>query len=313
MLSVVIPAFNEESVIPMTAAKISEVLDGAGIEFELVFVNDGSSDGTWNVITGLSESDSRVRGVCFSRNFGKEAAMLAGLESAQGDCCVVMDCDLQNPPETIPKMYELWQQGYEIIEGVKKSRGRENAGYNLMSRLFYKLISASTGFDMSRASDFKLLDRKAVLVLLNIRERNMFFRAMSTWIGFKTAEVEFDVQERAQGTTKWSKKKLIGYAITNITSFTTAPMQIVLFLGILMLIMAILFGAEALYRWAVGQALGGFTTVILLQLIIGSFTMISLGVIGYYIARIFDEVRLRPKYIVSEYAGRTAADTAGKE
>lgn len=299
MLSLVIPVYNEAAILPLTEETVRKVLLGASIDYEIVFVNDGSKDASWKVIQDLAQAHPEVRGVCFSRNFGKEAAIFAGLANAKGDCVVVMDCDLQDPPETIPQMYALWLQGYEIVLGVKKSRGKENAGYGLSSKLFNHIMSGATGVDMSRASDFRLLDARAVAVLLSIREEHMFFRAASSMIGFKQAEVEFDVAERTVGDTKWSKKSLFRYAITNITSYTIGPMKIIFLIGVLMFLLAIAQGLEAVIRYFLGEAATGFTTVILLNLIIGSGTMISLSIIGYYIARIFDEVRLRPGYIVN--------------
>ena len=169
-----------------------------------------------------------------------------------------------------------------------------------MTKLFYGAMSSALNTDMSRASDFKLLDRKAILVLLNIREQNIFFRAMSSWVGFKTTEIEFDVQERTEGVSKWSKWSLVKYAINNITSYTMLPLHVILLLGVIMFILAIIFGVDSLVSYFAGRAQNGFTTVILLQLIIGSMTMIALGIIGYYVARIFDEGRQRPQYILAE-------------
>lgn len=300
MLSVVIPAFNEEKMIALSAETITDVLQSAGIEYEIIFIDDGSKDGTWEKILAANSNNPLVRGGQLSRNFGKEGALRAGLALSKGDCVVTMDCDLQNPPEILPQMYSLWMEGYEVIEGIKKSRGTESVGYNLMSRTFYSLMSNALHTDMSRASDFKLLDRKAVLALLNIQEQNIFYRAMSCWIGFRTTTIEFDVHDRVQGKSKWSKWNLIRYAIKNITSFTMLPLHLVLLLGTLMLIVSIIAGLEVLHSYFNGTAQNGFTTVILLQLFIGSITVICLGVIGYYISRIFDEVRARPHYILDQ-------------
>ena len=228
---------------------------------------------------------------------------MAGLAQARGDCCVVIDCDLQHPPEKIPEMYALWQQGYEVVEGQKSSRGAESMAHAWAAKWFYALISRATGFDMSSASDFKLLDRKAVDVLINMQERNAFFRALSSWIGFQTISISFDVQEREAGQSKWSTKALFRYAVNNIASFSTAPMQLITGLGILMLILSIVLGGIALAQKFMGQALEGFTTVILIQLFSSSIIMISLGIIGYYIARIYDEIKGRPRYIVADTCG----------
>ena len=303
MLSVVLPAYNEEKMIQKAADTISSILSDAGISFEIVFVNDGSKDCTWNEIGVVSKQNPHVVGVNFSRNFGKEAAMYAGLANASGDCCAVMDCDLQHPPETLVEMYRLWEQGYEVVEGVKRSRGKESAMHKASAGLFYKIISRAVEIDMSRASDFKLLDRKAVDAILSMPERNVFFRALSSWVGFKSISVEFDVQERTEGESKWSLRSLIRYATTNLASFSTAPLQLVTLLGILVFAFSVLLGIHSLWKKLSGQALEGFTTVILLLLFIGSALMICLGIIGYYIARIYEEIKDRPRYIISKDCG----------
>ena len=308
MLSVIIPAFNEEAMIPVTARTIDAILAGADIPHELLFVDDGSRDATWAKIEQAAAEIPAVRGLHFSRNFGKESAIYAGLANARGDCCAVIDCDLQHPPEKLVEMYRLWQSGYEIVEGVKHSRGEESKMHALAARTFYRMISSAAGFDMSRASDFKLLDRGAVNALLNMREKNTFFRALSSWIGFRTTQIEFDVQERTAGESKWSVRALIRYAIKNVTSFTCAPMYFVLVLGIIMFAVMLVFGTVSLVQKLSGAALEGFTTVILLLLFIGSIIMISLGIIGYYLSVIFDEIKARPKYIISAECGRREED-----
>ncbi|MCI9555720.1 MAG: glycosyltransferase family 2 protein [Lawsonibacter sp.] len=303
LLSVVLPAYNEESSIPRAAEVICGLLTQADIRHELIFVNDGSRDHTWEAIQKQADRYPQVRGIQFSRNFGKEAALFAGLAQARGDCAVVLDCDLQHPPEKIIDMYRLWQHGYQVIEGVKVSRGKENPLHTLAARAFYSAISGATGVDMSRASDFKLLDRRAVDVLIAMREKNAFFRALSSWIGFSTAQVEFEVQPRLEGESKWSIRSLVRYAITNIASFSTAPLQIVTLLGVVVFLCSVLLGLHSLWQKFTGQALEGFTTIILLQLLIGSILMICLGIIGYYIAKIYEEIKDRPRYIVDSRCG----------
>lgn len=300
LLSVILPSHNEEDNIFPAAERISGILSGAHIQHEIIFVNDGSTDRTWEKISEAAKIYPQIRGVRFSRCFGKEAAIYAGLRGAKGDCCAVMDCDLQHPPEKLIEMWNLWCEGYELIEGVKRTRGEEKHAYTFAAKTFNSIISRSSGVDMSNSSDFRLLDRKAVLVLLNMPERNTFFRALSSWIGFRTAQVEFDVQPRTAGHTNWNSFRLIGYAISNLTSFSSAPLYLVIFLGIFVLFISLILGVEALYRYIIGGALEGFTTVILLQLIIGSILMISLGIIGYYISKIYEEIKARPRYIVAE-------------
>lgn len=310
MLSVIVPAYNEAEMVPLAAKEIASILTDADIPFELLFVDDGSEDGTWEAIESVKNllgGGSSVKGVRFSRNFGKEAAIAAGLENAQGDCCVVIDCDLQHPPAAIVEMYRLWQDGYEVIEGVKSDRGSESAIYGAFAGSFYKMISRSMGMDLSGSSDFKLLDRKVVDAVNAMPERGVFFRALSYWVGFKKCEVPYEVQERQLGESKWSSWALTKYALKNITSFSSAPMQIVTALGVVAFIVAVVFGAISLVQWFMGEAIGGFTTVILLLLFMSSLIMISLGVIGYYIARIYDEVQGRPKFIVAETFGNEKA------
>ena len=307
MLSVILPSYNEEKMIALAAETISRILDEAAIDHELLFVDDGSRDQTWAEIQRVSEENKRVVGVHFSRNFGKEAAMFAGLEHARGDCVAILDCDLQHPPEKLVEMYRLWEQGYEVVEGIKEDRGTESAMHRFAANSFYSLISRATGMDMASSSDFKLLDRKVVDALNQMPERNVFFRALSFWVGFKKAEVSYRVRDRVAGESKWSTKSLIKYAINNIGSFSSAPLHIITVLGVVMLAIAVVFGVEALVQKILGNALGGFTTVILLLLIASSLIMISLGIIGFYIARIYEELKGRPRYIISRVCGREEA------
>lgn len=304
LLSVIIPAYNEEKNIDRTSKKISDLLVKNNINYEILFINDGSKDETWVEILKACDRDENIQGINFSRNFGKESAIFAGLEISRGDCCAVIDCDLQHPPEKLVEMYSLWKQGYEVVEGVKKSRGKEGNLYKGFSKLFYKIISSLSGIDMHNASDYKLLDRKAVNVLINIKEKHLFFRALSSWIGFKSIQIYYDVNDREIGETKWTPIKLIKYAISNITSFSTAPMQAVTIFGVLFLIFSIGLGIQSLYYNFIGKAKEGFTTVIMLLLIIGSIIMISLGIIGYYISKIYEEIKGRPNYIISNIVNK---------
>lgn len=300
LLSIVLPAYNEEQNIANTARVLGTVLDGHHIDYELVFVSDGSGDGTFGEIQKAARQDPRIKGAEFSRNFGKEAGIFAGLELAEGDAVIVMDCDLQHPCEVIPRMWEKWQKGAEIVEGIKKSRGKESLGYKLSAGLFYKIMSRLIKMDMSASSDFKLLDRKVVKVLLELPERNTFFRALTFWAGFQTETVEYEVQERLYGESKWSFWSLMRYAITNATSFSTLPLQLVTIMGMVSILFSVILAVQTLVKYLMGTAVEGFTTVILLILIVGGFIMLSLGIIGHYIARIYEEVKGRPKYIISK-------------
>lgn len=298
MLSVIIPAYNEEKCIKRAYTVINSLLAENNIDSEIIFVDDGSQDQTYQMISELSKEKENIVGLHFSRNFGKESAISAGLAAVNGDCAVVIDCDLQHPPEKIIEMYHLWEQGYEIVEGIKKERGQENKMHSFGAKIFYSVISHVAGFDMANSSDFKLLDRKVVEVLNKMPERG-FFRAISYWVGYHKTAVEYSVAERVDGESKWSTRGLFKYAISNISSFSTAPMQTVTVLGVVMLMISIIFGAWAIVDKIIGRALEGMTTVIIITIFIGSIIMISLGIIGYYIARIYEEIKGRPKYIIS--------------
>ena len=300
-LSVVLPAYNEEQILAKTCRTLKEILSFSEIEYELVFVDDGSSDKTWNVIEKVSKEDRNISGIHFSRNFGKEAAIIAGLAQASGDAVAVMDL--------------LWRQGFEVIEGVKKSRGKESRIHGKSAGFFYRIMSGATGFDMKNASDFKLLDRKAVESVLSMPERNMFFRAASSWVGFKSTSVPFEVQEREAGETKWSTRALIGYAFRNIVSFTTIPLQFVTAGAGACFLCSLILLIYSLIRYFTGHAVEGYTTLLIVTLFIGSAIMLSLGIIGYYIARIYEEVKHRPRYIVSKiiHGGMISEETDFKD
>lgn len=300
MLSIVIPAFNEAENICNTARAVQENMKHAQIPYELIFVSDGSKDATFDRVAELAAEDPRIRGLEFSRNFGKEAAIFAGLSAAKGGCAVVMDCDLQHPPKTILEMYRLWEEGFEIVEGVKNTRGKESAAHRGFAHGFYKIISSLTGFDMENASDFKLLDRRVVDILLDMPERRTFFRALSFWVGFTTCQVHYDVAERAYGNTKWSFYGLCKYAVSNIISFSTKPLMAVNYMGVISMFVGVILGVQTLIRWATGKALEGFTTIILLLLLLGGGILIGLGIIGTYIAAIYQEVKGRPRYIIRQ-------------
>lgn len=311
LLSIVLPAYNEEQNIANTAAVLAGILEENKIDYELVFISDGSRDGTFEEIRKAAAQNPRIKGAEFSRNFGKEAGIFAGLELTSGDAVIVMDCDLQHPPQVIPRMWEMWQDGVEVVEGIKTDRGKESLGHRLSAGLFYKIMSKLIKMDMSASSDFKLLDRKVVDVLLSLPERNTFFRALSFWAGFRTEAVTYEVQERQFGESKWSFWSLMRYAVTNATSFSTLPLQIVTVMGLISILFSVILAVQTLVRFLLGNSVEGFTTVILLILIIGGFLMLSLGIIGHYIARIYEEVKGRPKYIISKVTENVTGDVVG--
>lgn len=310
-LSIVLPSYNEEQNIANTAKVLAELLQQEQIDYELVFISDGSRDGTYQEIRKAAQQDPHVKGAEFSRNFGKEASIFAGLQLATGDAVIVMDCDLQHPPQVIPQMWKLWNEGYEVVEGIKTSRGKESFLHRCFVGAFYRIMSGLIKMDMNASSDYKLLDRKVVDVLLELPEKNTFFRALTFWTGFKTASVEYEVQERAYGESKWSFFSLMRYAVTNVTSFSTLPLQLVTVLGIIAILFSVILAIQTLVKYLTGTAVEGFTTVILLILIIGGFIMLSLGVIGHYLARIYEEVKGRPRYIISKVTDNITGNVIG--
>lgn len=311
LLSIVLPAYNEEQNIANTAKVLSELMTENQIDYELVFISDGSKDQTYEEIKKVAAKNPHIRGAQFSRNFGKEAGIFAGLELATGDAVIVMDCDLQHPPQVIPQMWEMWKNGAEVVEGIKSSRGKESVGHKLSAGLFYKIMSKLIKMDMNASSDFKLLDRKVVDVLLGLPERNTFFRALSFWAGFKTETITYEVQERQFGESKWSLWSLMKYAIANATSFSTLPLQMVTVMGVISILFSLVLAVQTLVKFLMHTAQEGFTTVILLGLLIGGFIMLSLGVIGHYIARIYEEVKGRPKYIISDVTDNVQGEVVG--
>ena len=304
LLSVVMPVFREGAHLPAFLAAVRSALEKCQLRYELVLVDDGSPDDTWHVITAEAKGCQALRALRLSRNFGKESALCAGLEHARGDVAVVMDADGQHPPSLIPQMVHLWQSsGADVVEAVKRRRGRESLSNKLGAQLFYFILNKLSGFHFKGASDFKLLSRKAVDAWLKMHERNVFFRGMTVWMGFTTVQIPFEVVPRPTGRSTWSVLKRLKLALIGITAFSSFPLHLVTFAGVIFLGLSLLLGLETLYLKLSGRAVSGFATVILLELIIGSLLMISLGIIGEYLARIYEEVKGRPRYLVKESIG----------
>lgn len=299
MLSVVIPVFNESSMIKKSVERVKKVLLDSNIVHEVILVDDGSKDDTWKTLTHCAQTIPGVKAVRLSRNFGKENALCAGLDQVSGQCCVCIDADMQHPPEVIPEMYQLWKtEGYEVVEGLKNHRGKEGWGYKISAGLFYGFLKKTSGIDLNNASDFRLLDRKALEAWKSMPEKQTFFRGMSSWIGFSRAQVRFDVAERESGFSKWSFKNLVRLAIHSVTSYTAAPLYASAVLGFMLLVAFVFLFIQTIVMKLLGHAASGFTTVIALQLVIGGILMMSVGVIGIYIEKIYEEVKARPRYIL---------------
>ena len=301
LISVVIPLYNEGSHLRELLSDLRKALQQTGCRFEIVVIDDGSSDDTWAKIRDEARMCSDLRAIRLSRNFGKELALCAGFERARGNAVIVMDGDGQHPPSLLPLMIETWRtSGADIIEAVKRRRGRESLTSKFGALTFYVILNKLSGFDLKGASDFKLIDRRVLDTWLAMRERNVFFRGMTAWMGFRSIQIPFEVGPRRAGKSGWSYLKRAKLALIGITTFSSFPLHFVTFAGVIFFVFAVGLGIQTLYLKLAGRALTGFATVILLELIIGSLLMISLGIIGEYLARIYEEVKGRPRYIVAE-------------
>jgi glycosyltransferase involved in cell wall biosynthesis len=301
LISIVVPAFNEAQGIQGAIRKMRETLNFVPHEHEFVIVDDGSRDNTYQRAAALVEEGLPVRAIRLSRNFGKEGALLAGLQNARGDAVVTIDADLQHPPSLIPRMVVAWEQGAKVVHGVKRNRGEESWFATLRASIVNSILTRMGGVDVRSSSDFKLLDRVVVDVLTTrLPERQRFYRGLAHWLGYAQVTLEFDVAAREQGNSGWSLRSLFGLALTALVSFTSLPLRIVSVLGLLTFILGIGVGSDAMWSWFKGEAVSGFVTMIITLLLIGSAIMISLGVIGEYIAKIYDEIKQRPVYLVAQ-------------
>ena len=316
MITVIMPVYNEGDYIYQNVVTVDDFLNQQDIEHQFLLVDDGSKDQSYKEMCRLADDRPCVSVIRLSRNFGKEAALCAALENAGGDAVLVMDSDLQHPPKYIPEMVRLWkEEGYDVVEGVKADRGKESLGSKLAALFFYRAFRKTTGIDIGVASDFKLLDRSVVEAWKQLPERNTFFRGLSAWVGYKRYAMPFEVAPRAGGETKWTFKSLTRLAVNSITAYTSAPLFIVFWLGILMGIAAVVMAVQTLYMYFSHNAETGFSTVILLLLFIGSAIMISLSIICLYIAKIYDDVKGRPRYIIKTKRGSALLEektTAGR-
>ncbi|SHK61302.1 Glycosyltransferase involved in cell wall bisynthesis [Shimia gijangensis] len=299
LLSIIIPAYQEAMGLVEAVNTIRSHAD-ALCAVEYIVVDDGSTDATWQVIENLTATQPSVRGVRLSRNFGKEAAITAGLKTANGDVVVSIDADLQHPPELIPEMFKLWKSGAKVVNTVKQTRENEGLIKAGLTRCYFKLFHWLAGIDIGNAADFKLLDREVVDCLIALPERERFYRGLVAWVGFEQKTVLFDVAPRKVGNSNWSSTKLLRLALDSIVSFSTTPMHLMTFLGAGFGLMALFLSVRTFSLWLTANAVPGFTTVILLLIIVGSILMTGLGIIGIYVAKIYDEVKRRPDFIVRE-------------
>jgi len=311
-ISVLIPAYNEGEGLERALATVAQILETVSGEWEIIVIDDGSRDNTYERVGLYAQTDARIKGVSFSRNFGKEAALLAGLKYSRGRAVIAIDADLQHPPELIPEMVSKWRDGAKIVHAVKRSRKTDSLGKRLAALTVNQIISRMGGINILNSSDFKLLDREIVDILVHqLPERERFFRGLSSWVGFREEYIDFDVSSRIDNESKWSFWSLVELSITALTSFTSVPLRIVTFLGLMTLILGFTVASEALWSWYHGQAVSGFATIIITLLLVGSFIMISLGIIGEYIAKIYEEIKARPPYLVKSTVGIAEPEKRG--
>lgn len=308
--SVIVPMFNEEAVIEHTYERLKETMDKTGAPYELIFVNDGSKDRTAEMVQLIAECDDHVRLVDFSRNFGHQIAISAGMDYAQGDAVVVIDADLQDPPAVILDMIEKWKEGYEVVYGRRLKRKGETLFKKLTAKAFYRLLRSMTNVDIPLdTGDFRLIDRKVCDVLRGLKEKNRFVRGLISWIGFKQTSVEYVREERFAGETKYPLKKMISFALDGITSFSYKPLKIATYLGFFLSFSSFVYLIIVLYQGLfTDTTIQGWATIVVLNLLFNGIILILLGVIGEYIGRIYDESKDRPLYIVREAKGFANAD-----
>jgi glycosyltransferase involved in cell wall biosynthesis len=303
-ISILIPAYNEELVLDKLFTRLANLAnDTKDYDFEFLFVNDGSKDKTLEMIKEYAEADPRVSYINLSRNFGKEIGMIAGLDHVTGDATVIIDADLQDPPELIPEMIKLWEEGYDDVYAKRKSREGETWFKKFTSKLYYKTLQSVTHIPIQEdTGDFRLLDRRVVEALKQFRESQRNTKAMFSWVGFHKKEILYDRDPRAAGETKWNYVKLINLAVDGITSFTTAPLRISTVVGLLVSLATFIYLVFLVIRTIFfGVDLAGYASTMAVILFLGGIQLLSLGIIGEYIGRIFNETKQRPLYLVEEY------------
>lgn len=304
-LSIVVPVFNEDEVIETFLGQLEPILGELGETYEVIFVDDGSRDSSADIIASRHAADARIKLISFSRNFGKEIALTAGLDHAQGDAVIPLDVDLQDPPELIGAFLEKWREGYDVVYGIRTSRDADTGLKRLSATLFYALMRRLAGFEMpANTGDFRLMDRRVVEALRGVRERNRFMKGLFAWIGFKQIGVPYKRPARVAGTTKWNYWKLWNFAIDGFTGFTTLPLRIATYIGVLTAIGAVGYGSFLIIRTMVlGRDVPGYASIMVAVLLLGGLQLMVLGVIGEYLGRNYSETKRRPLYIVRETFG----------
>lgn len=302
-VTILIPCYNEEESLPfMREALLQLISEQPGYQWEFLFINDGSRDNTLRLLEQMHQEDNRFCFVSLSRNFGKEAAMLAGFDHARGDAVIIMDADLQHPPTVIPQLLAAWEEGYDDVYGKRLTRGRESWLRRKLSMGYYRLLQKMAHVEiLPNVGDFRLLDRRCVESLKQLRETERYTKGLYCWIGFQKKEVPFETQDRVAGKSTWSYRQLIGLAIDGILSFTTAPLRISTILGLVVSFVAFIYMCVVLANTLIwGEPVAGYPTIVVLILFLGGVQLISLGIIGEYLGKTFIEVKNRPVYVVDK-------------
>ncbi len=300
VFSVVVPAYNEAEVLPIFHARLLAVMDGLGESWEVIYVNDGSTDGTAAVLAGLRDADRHVGIVSLSRNFGKEPATTAGMDHAGGEAVLVIDADLQDPPELIPQLVAAWRAGADMIYAQRRARAGESLLKRVTADLFYRLMQGVGRVRLPRdTGDFRLMSRRVVDAVLLLREHHRFMKGIFAWVGYPTAAVLYDRDPRAAGATKWNYWKLWNFALEGITSYTVAPLRVATYLGVLVALVALVYGAAVvLHTLLFGNPIPGYPSLMAVVLFMGGTQLVTLGIIGEYLGRVFNETKARPLYLV---------------
>nr|WP_287849155.1 glycosyltransferase family 2 protein [Methanothrix sp.] len=305
MLSIILPAYNEEENIEVIYERIKNVLTGSEYKYEIIFVDDGSTDNTEKNILNLIQTDKAVKLISFSRNFGHQSALIAGYSNCNGDAAITLDCDLEHPPELIKDLIKKWESGYDIVNAIRIDANKNASFKKYSSRYFYRLFSVFTDVKLEEGSaDFRLIDKKIIDNIKNLGERELFLRGIFGWLGFKTTNVQYLPNKRFSGTTKYSMRKMVSFALTGITSFSVVPLRMAALTGFLVAALTSIYMAYALASaLLIGNVLDGWTSLILAVLFLGGVQLIAIGVLGEYIGKIFIEIKGRPRYVIKSIKG----------
>lgn len=299
--SIVIPVFNEEGNVETLYRSLSELFQGMGASYEIIFVDDGSADRSFEIVKKISAQDKAVRGISLSRNFGHQVAIAAGLEIASGDAVIMMDADMQHPPEMIPEMLKKYNEGFDIVNTVRSTTADSGIIKRATSKVFYKLLNRLSDVPIESASaDFRLMNRKTVNAFLRLKEKDRFTRGLISWMGFRQTKIYYDAPSRKSGESKYTFKKMLRLAVAGLTSFSAKPLRISFYAGLLFAALGLLYAIFAVIENIRGHTVEGWTSILVSVLIIGGVQLISIGIIGEYLARVFSEAKDRPLYFIKE-------------